>query len=920
MSIRKPSLPPRLTPAALRLRIGDLGGSPTARPVWRRVLVAVALPVVATVITTALSPLVSRSETMLFLVAVAGSVWYGGKRAGALSTLLALGLVAVYVLEPVRTPGLARVSELIVLLLFAISAAIVISLNDLLHTTRERAAESARQALRLASELDEKATELETRVDETNLLTRALEEKSVLVAEGAQELEAARDDAELERGRMKRTLDALPDATVALDRDWRYTYLNPRAIAYLTDAGMRASDLLGRQVWSVESVLTDSEFERHARKAAREQRVVEYVQYRAQLGGYLETRVVPFENGVVVFARDVTQRIRTAEVQSLLAEAARVLAASLDYETTLRSVARLTVPSLGDLCIIDLIDDVGHLRRVHVQHGDGAGGARSADPIRRAVPDPTQARWRRHPIVATLRTGESTLLEGREVPASVGIVHEEGPAEPGLHALLSVPLTARGRVIGAITFALRDAGRAYDAHRISTAEEIARRAAIAIDNAQLYKAEQAARRATERSADRTRRLQRVTAALGEADSIVRIADIIITHGVEAAGADSALFAQLTENGASFETVRHVGYPAPLASTYQQFPVTSGRPMSDAVRTGSLIVVQSLEDAAARYPLELDAMHAVNAAASVSLPILVGDRAVACICLNFREPTTLRLEQRSLLSTIGQQCAQALERARLLQAERDARADAEAASRAKTEFLATMSHELRTPLNAIAGYTELIELGLRGPVTSEQLEDLQRIRRSQRYLLGLINDVLNFAKVESGHVHYDLRAVRLGDSLPGLEALIAPQLRDKGLEYHFEQANPDLIVRADRDKLEQIILNLLSNAVKFTNHGGRVTLSSDAQGDVIRIRVTDTGQGIPPDRLDAIFEPFVQVGRALTRTAEGTGLGLAISRDLARAMGGDLTADSKIDSGSSFTLELPAVHAPRQRPLADSQKS
>jgi signal transduction histidine kinase len=284
--------------------------------------------------------------------------------------------------------------------------------------------------------------------------------------------------------------------------------------------------------------------------------------------------------------------------------------------------------------------------------------------------------------------------------------------------------------------------------------------------------------------------------------------------------------------------------------------------------------------------------------------------VACVCFNFRSPTRLDGEQRSFLATLAQQCAQAMERARLFEAERRAREDAEGASRAKTDFLATMSHELRTPLNAIAGYTELLELGLRGPVTGEQREDLQRIRRSQRYLLGLINDVLNFAKLESGHVRYELGPVRLDDALAGVEMLIAPQLRDKGLAYEYRRVDPTVEVSADREKLEQIILNLLSNAVKFTERGGRITLACEPTTDRVHVRVHDTGRGIPPDRLEAIFEPFVQVERGLTRTTEGTGLGLAISRDLARAMGGDLTAVSDLRKGSTFTLTLPLARERR----------
>ena len=235
----------------------------------------------------------------------------------------------------------------------------------------------------------------------------------------------------------------------------------------------------------------------------------------------------------------------------------------------------------------------------------------------------------------------------------------------------------------------------------------------------------------------------------------------------------------------------------------------------------------------------------------------------------------------------------------------ARAEAEAANRAKADFLAVMSHELRTPLNAIGGYVQLLELGIHGPVTDAQHAALDRIQRSQRHLLGLINEVLSYAKVDAGMVHYTLEELPLGEVLAACEALIAPQLHANALEFHYAACPDALRVRADREKVQQIVLNLLSNAVKFTAPGGHVTLACAARDDGrALVRVADTGCGIPPERLESVFHPFVQVDTALTRRHEGVGLGLAISRDLARGMGGDLTVESAPEAGSTFTLVLP----------------
>jgi PAS domain S-box-containing protein len=232
------------------------------------------------------------------------------------------------------------------------------------------------------------------------------------------------------------------------------------------------------------------------------------------------------------------------------------------------------------------------------------------------------------------------------------------------------------------------------------------------------------------------------------------------------------------------------------------------------------------------------------------------------------------------------------------------AESEHANSAKMQFLTAMSHELRTPLNAIGGYTDLLSMGLGGPITTEQLDYLDRIRRSQQHLMGIISDLLNFSRIEAGHVTYEITPILLPQILDVVLTMVEPQSLAKGVRVKRATNANHAIALGDRSKVAQILVNVLSNAIKFTETGGRVTVDISVTPKTASISVADTGCGIAADKLDSIFEPFVQLGRSLSSAHEGTGLGLAISRDLAYAMNGDLTVTSTEGVGSTFTLTLP----------------
>jgi signal transduction histidine kinase len=237
--------------------------------------------------------------------------------------------------------------------------------------------------------------------------------------------------------------------------------------------------------------------------------------------------------------------------------------------------------------------------------------------------------------------------------------------------------------------------------------------------------------------------------------------------------------------------------------------------------------------------------------------------------------------------------------------RHAHAHAAEANRAKAEFLAVMSHELRTPLNAISGYVDLMSLGVDGELTEKQRTSLSRIQLNQQHLLSLIDDVLSFARIEAGKLNFEIQRVLIHDVIESLEAIIQPELQRRDLTFSCDPCDRTLAVRADPEKLRQVLLNFLANAMKFTPQGGRIRVGADRYQDLVRISVSDTGVGIPSDQVEHVFEPFFQVERGPTRRYQGIGLGLAIARDLAHAMDSEVRVESEVGKGTTVSVLLPA---------------
>ncbi len=713
--------------------------------------------------------------------------------------------------------------------------------------------------------------------------------------------------------------------------------------------------------------------------------VVELINYRKDGSEFwVEASIVPVANEQgehthwVGVQRDITERKQAeqeraqlireqaarleAEVQGLksafLAEASTVLASSLDYETTLASVAKLAVPFLADWCTVDILEENQHIRRVAIAHLDPVKVERAWE-INRRYPDNFKAAVG---LPRLLRTGQPTVASEIQDSGLVAIAqdaeHLQILREFGLKSSIVVPLLARGRTLGAITLITAESGRLYSHLELPLVEDLARRAAIAVDNARLYRETQAARQVAEKTADRNASLQALTAALSEALSLAQVGEVVVNQGLTALNASAGFIALLTDQGKTVEVVRAVGYSQELLNKWSRFPITAAIPIADAVKTKKPILLESREAWAEQYPHLIGSQDTnPESNAWVALPLIVEGRAIGGIGFSFLNAKTFSEEDCAFMLALAQQCAQAIERARAYAAERQARAEAEAANRMKDEFLATLSHELRTPLNAMLGWTQLLRT--RKFDESKMVRALETIDRNTKSLAALIEDILDVSRIMTGKLKLSVAPCELVSVITAAVETIRPAAEAKTIQLECFLAPAAGPVWGDANRLQQVVWNLLSNAIKFTPNGGRVEVrldrvdklagSSELQdglnveaGQVegsnqpiasealleqnfssteqpsnlqsansyAQIQVIDTGKGISPDFLPHVFERFRQENSSTNRSYGGLGIGLAIVRYLVEQHGGTVQAFSRGEGmGATFTVQLPLWSSP-----------
>ncbi|KYC43851.1 histidine kinase [Scytonema hofmannii PCC 7110] len=600
---------------------------------------------------------------------------------------------------------------------------------------------------------------------------------------------------------------------------------------------------------------------------------------------------------------------------AFLIEVSTVLTSSLDYERTLSSVANVVVPYFADWCCIDLLEENQSISRVAIAHRD---------------PDKVKFGWefhQRYPrrlemnygIAKVLRTGQTELAA--EIPDSaLELVIEDAEQlrllrELGLKSCIISPLIARGRILGAISFVTAESERRYSTSDLTLAQEVAHRAAIAIDNACLYREAQQAQQKAERTAERIARLQSITAALSESLTPAQVSDVIVEQGMAVLDASSALVALVNENRTELHIVRAVGYEEDLVEAWSCFPIDSPAPLAEAVRTGQPVWTAPREDRIARYPHLAEIYGRYNFSAWISIPLMVEGRAIGGISLAFVKPQQVSEEDRAFILALAQQCAQAIARAHLYEAEQAARETAEAANRFKDEFLAVLSHELRTPLNPILGWAKLLRTRKFDPAACDRA--LETIERNAKLQTQLIDDLLDVSRILQGKLSLNVCPVNLASVIEAAIETVGLSARAKSIEMRLI-LEPDVgQVSGDANRLQQVIWNLLSNAVKFTEVGGEVEIRLEQVGSQVQIRITDTGLGIAPEFLPYVFDYFRQADSATTRQFGGLGLGLAIVRHLVELHGGSVRVDSPgVGQGATFTVTFPLFKGSKTKDTID----
>jgi signal transduction histidine kinase len=486
-------------------------------------------------------------------------------------------------------------------------------------------------------------------------------------------------------------------------------------------------------------------------------------------------------------------------------------------------------------------------------------------------------------------------------------VHAEQLGHRG--AQISVPMLREGMAIGVISIRRATVG-AFTDKQIELVQTFADQAVIAIENVRLFKELEARTSDLGRSVEQLNALSEVGQAVNSTLDLQEVLNTIVARAVQLSVADTGAVFEHDEASATLE----------LRATYGINPELVDELMVRTLRMGEGATGRA---AATRAPVEIADIQAVDAYTGVrrevldragyravlAVPLLQGDRVLGGLTVTRRSPGKFPPEVVDLLQTFATQSTLAIQNARLFREIEQKGRELEIASQHKSQFLANMSHELRTPLNAILGYTELVADGIYGAVPQKIQEVVERVQKSGRHLLGLINDVLDISKIEAGQLKLSVGDYSFHDVVQSVATAVESLAAEKKLALKVDMPGDLPVGAGDERRITQVLLNLVGNAIKFTD-AGEVGISVRAADSKFLVAVRDTGPGIDAEHQQKIFEEFQQVDSSPTKTKGGTGLGLAIAKRIVEMHGGRIWVESKLGLGSTFFVQLPLKTAPQ----------
>ena len=477
--------------------------------------------------------------------------------------------------------------------------------------------------------------------------------------------------------------------------------------------------------------------------------------------------------------------------------------------------------------------------------------------------------------------------------------------------VLAIPMLRADELLGVILI-YRHEVRPFTDGQVALMETFADQAAIAVENVRLFKELQARTAELTRSVGELTALGEVSQALSSTLDVETVLNTIVSRASQLAGAAGCSIYEYDEAAEQFELRATHNDDTEFVEALRAVPLRKGEGlMGRAAEMREPIQIPDITQPGAYQSSVRDTLVRFGYRALLSVPLLREDQIIGSLSFNRKAPGEFPPEVVDVLKTFATQSALAIQNARLFHEIEDKSRQLEAASRHKSEFLANMSHELRTPLNAIIGFSEVLHEKMFGDVNDKQAEYLQDILDSGRHLLSLINDILDLAKIEAGHMELESADFHLPSAIENALILVRERATRRGITLGSTIDERLGTLRGDERKVKQVLLNLLSNALKFTPEGGRIDVAAGLHDEVAEVSVADTGVGIAPADQEAVFEEFRQVGAAEKR-AEGTGLGLALSRKFVELHGGRIWVESEVGKGSTFRFTLP-LRIDQQRP-------